>query len=63
MAEQWIKEGRYAVKWTRLSCRNFRDNQARLQLPALAGCKQCKHENFGVFIGQPSGLRLGQRAA
>ena len=26
-AEQWIKEGKYAVKWTRLSCRNFRDNQ------------------------------------
>jgi len=35
-AEQWIKEGKYAVKWTRLSCRNFRDNQARLQLFALA---------------------------
>ena len=34
-AEQWIKEGKYAVKWTRLSCRNFRDNQARLQLFAL----------------------------
>ena len=30
---------------------------------ALAGREQCKHENFGVFIGQPSGLRLGQRAA
>jgi hypothetical protein len=24
------------VKWTRLSCRRFRDNQARLQLFALA---------------------------
>ena len=35
-AEQWTKEGKYAVKWTRLSCRNFRDNQARLQLFALA---------------------------
>lgn len=35
-AEQWIKEGKYAVKWTRLSCRNFRDNQTRLQLFALA---------------------------
>jgi len=35
-AEQWIKEGKYAVKWTRLSCRNFKDNQARLQLFGLA---------------------------
>ena len=35
-AEQWIKEGNNALKWTRLSCRRFRDNQARLQLFALA---------------------------
>jgi hypothetical protein len=35
-AEQWIKEGKNAVKWTKLSCRTFRDNQARLQLFALA---------------------------
>ncbi len=35
-AEQWIKEGKNALKWTRLSCRRFRDNQARLQLFALA---------------------------
>jgi hypothetical protein len=30
-AEQWIKEGKNAVKWTKLSCRMFKDNQARLQ--------------------------------
>ena len=35
-AEQWIKEGKNALKWTRLSCRRFQDNQARLQLFALA---------------------------
>ena len=35
-AEQWIKEGKNAVKWTRLSCRTFKDNQTRLQLFALA---------------------------
>jgi hypothetical protein len=34
--EQWIKEGKNAVKWTKLSCRRFRDNAARLQLFALA---------------------------
>ena len=35
-AEQWIKEGKYAVKWTRLSCHGFLDNEIRLQLFALA---------------------------
>ncbi len=35
-AEQWIKEGKNAVKWTKLSCRTFKDNQIRLQLFALA---------------------------
>jgi hypothetical protein len=35
-AEQWIKEGKNAVKWTKLSCRRFQDNAARLHLFALA---------------------------
>ncbi len=35
-AEQYIKEGKYAIKWTRLSCREFRNNEVRLQLHALA---------------------------
>ncbi len=35
-AEQYIKEGRNAIKGTRLSCRKFRDNAVRLQLHALA---------------------------
>jgi hypothetical protein len=35
-AEQWIKEGKNAVKWTRLSCHEFIDNAVRLQLFALA---------------------------
>lgn len=35
-AEQWIKEGKNAVNWTKLSCRIFKDNQTRLQLFALA---------------------------
>src|SRR5512135_1560446 len=35
-AEQWIKDGKNALNWTRLSCRRFRDNQGRLQLFALA---------------------------
>jgi len=35
-AEQHIKEGKHAIKWTRLSCRRFRHNTVRLQLHALA---------------------------
>ena len=34
--EQWIKEGKGAIKWTRLSCRSFAANAVRLQLHALA---------------------------
>jgi len=44
-AEQWIKEGKYALKWTRLSCHDFVDNQVRLQLFALA-------YNLGNFLGR-----------
>ena len=35
-AEQYIKEGKYAIKWTRLSCSKFRNNEVRLQFHALA---------------------------
>jgi hypothetical protein len=34
--EQWIKEGKAAIRWTRLSCRSFAANAVRLQLHALA---------------------------
>jgi hypothetical protein len=42
-AEQWIKEGKNAVKWTRLSCHDFVENQVRLQLFVLA-------YNLGNFL-------------
>jgi len=35
-AEQWIKEGKRASCWTRLSCHGFRANEVRLQLALLA---------------------------
>jgi hypothetical protein len=41
--EQWIKEGKGAIKWTRLSCRTFEANAVRLQLHALA-------YNLGNFL-------------
>ena len=34
-AEQWIKEGKQATHWTRLSCHRFRANEVRLQLSVL----------------------------
>jgi hypothetical protein len=42
-AEQWIKEGKGAVRWTRLSCQSFAANAVRLQLHALA-------YNLGNFL-------------
>src|SRR5262245_38431318 len=44
-AEQWLKEGKNAPNWTRLSCRRFKANQVRLQLFALA-------YNLGNFLRQ-----------
>ena len=44
-AEQWIKEGKNAVNWTRLSCHDFVDNQVRLHLFVLA-------YNLGNFLRQ-----------
>ena len=41
--EQWIKEGKGAIKWTRLSCRTFAANAVRLQLHVLA-------YNLGNFL-------------
>ncbi len=35
-AEQWIKEGKQAVKMTRLSCHRFWSNEVRLWLSVLA---------------------------
>ena len=35
-SEQYIKEGKGAIKWTRLSCRSFAANAVRLQVHALA---------------------------
>ena len=35
LCEQYIREGKYALTWTRLSCTKFSSNQARLALFAL----------------------------
>jgi hypothetical protein len=48
-AEQYIKEGKNAIKWTRLSCLKFRNNAVRLQLHALA----CNLANFLRTLALP----------
>jgi DDE family transposase len=35
-AEQWIKEGKAATHWTRLSCHRFRANEVRLLMGVIA---------------------------
>jgi hypothetical protein len=35
-AERWIKEGKTATHWTRLSCHRFRANEVRLLLGVIA---------------------------
>ena len=42
-AEQWIKEGKHALNWTRLSCHKFAANQVRLGLFIMA-------YNLGNFL-------------
>jgi hypothetical protein len=41
--EQWIKEGKHALEWMRLSCHEFKDNAVRLALFVLA-------YNLGNFL-------------
>jgi len=51
-AEQWIKEGKNAVTWTRLSCHRFVANAVRLQLHALA----YNLANFLRTLALPAGV-------
>jgi len=47
-AEQWIKEGKIVLTWTRLSRHEFRDNEVRLQLFALVLCYPC-NDGYNFF--------------
>ena len=54
-AEQWIKDGKQAVKMTRLSCHRFRSNDVRLWLSVIA-------YNLGYpWPGRPLGRTLSLR--
>lgn len=50
--EQWIKEGKNAAKWTRLSCCSFAANAVRLQLHTLA----YNLANFLRTLALPDGI-------
>jgi hypothetical protein len=52
-AEQWIKEGKRAVKMTRLSCHRFRSNQVRLALSLLL----YNLGNLWRRLGLPRGIK------
>lgn len=52
-AEQHFMEGKNAITWPRLSCKQFRDREVRLQIHALA-------YNLSVFI---QGLDLPEEIA
>jgi hypothetical protein len=52
-AEQWIKEGKGAIKWTRLSYRTFAADAVRLQLHALA----CNLDNFLRTLATPEPIK------
>ena len=55
-AEQWIKEGKYALNWTRPSAHRFAANQVRRALFVLA-------YNLGNLLRRPAKADLSTRGA
>ena len=51
-ARQDLKKGKYAFRWTRLSCKRFRDKEVWLQLRALA----CNLATFLRCIDLPEAM-------
>ena len=60
-AEQWIKEGKQAVKMTRLSCHRFRSNQVRLALSLLAYNTLCSIPRTTWFVSPPADVAAPTR--
>ena len=54
-AEQWIKEGKYALNWTRRSCQHFIPNQVRLARFVWA----CNPGNFLRRLVLPRRIKHG----
>ncbi len=51
--EQWIKEGKYALNWTKLSCQRFVENEIRLKLFLMA----YNLGNFTRTLALPEGIK------
>ena len=49
-----VKAGKHAFRWTRLSCKRFRDNEVRLQLHAPA----CNLATFLRCIERPEAMAM-----
>jgi hypothetical protein len=62
-AEQWIKEGKNAVKWTRLSCHDFVANQVRLQLFVPCGVEWRTQPTIWALAPLTALFKLAQLAA
>jgi hypothetical protein len=69
-AEPWIKEGKDALPWTRLSCHRSEDNRLRFRLFARAGAlgnlprqmalsREVKHRGLTTLRERP--IKLGAR--
>ena len=52
-AEQWIKQGKQATHWTRLSCHRFWADEVRLQLGVLA----CNLGHLWGRLGLPQRIK------
>jgi Transposase DDE domain group 1 len=53
--EQWMKEGKGAIKWTRLSCRSFAANAVRLQRADVADFGMPEHHGSAPISSSTSG--------
>ncbi|CDK97912.1 protein of unknown function [Magnetospirillum gryphiswaldense MSR-1 v2] len=61
-AEQYIKEGENAVKWTRLSCRTMKANAVRLRLQLHALAYNLSNAAIVAPFRLPVGPELGYPA-
>ena len=58
-AEQWIKEGKGAIKWTRLSCARAAGSHPHLASVLLQGRKSANiHASSGVIRGIPAPITI-----
>jgi hypothetical protein len=57
-AEQWLKEGKNAVKWTKLSCRRFKDKTHAKYVVFQLAEVAVPRPLFAAILGRIGRLRL-----